>query len=173
MLFSLELILSKILPILEIFKISTQIYLIFVISWYMPFYFKLSNSSLLINLDLLILFLSIQSIILKRYQLIILGLCLGFLIDIDFEQNLIGVNSFFFPLFCYFLGFIKIHANNWTFKIKILYLFIIYCIMFFNKFIFYGYQFNFHDFVSISINSILIILVFLSITRVYYKSRVV
>ena len=173
MLLLLELILSKILPILTLFKVCAQIYLIFIISWYMPFYFKFPNSSLLINLDLLVLFLTIQSFFIKRYQLIILGLFLGFLIDIDLEQKLLGFNSFFIPFFCYFLGFIKIHSNNWTFKIKIAYLFVIYFVMFLNKIIFYSYQFNFHDFISISINSIMIILVLLSIDKLYYKGRII
>ena len=173
MLFLLELILSKALGILNMFRIYAQIYLIFIFSWYLPFYYKISNSSVLINLDLIILFLTIQSINMKRYQLIILGLFIGFLIDIDLEQNLIGLNSFFFPLFCYFLGFIKIHSDNWTFKIKVWYLFCIYFLMFFNKFIFYGYQFNFYDFISIGLNSSIIILVFLSINRLYYKRRVI
>ena len=100
-------------------------------------------------------------------------LLLGFLIDIDLEQKLLGFNSFFIPLFCYFLGFIKIHSNNWTFKIKIAYLFVIYFVMFLNKIIFYSYQFNFHDFISISINSIMIILVLLSIDKLYYKGRII
>ena len=108
MLFLLELILNKGLIVLNLFRVLAQIYLIFIISWYMPFYYKISNSSVLINLDLIILFLTIQSITMKRYQLIMLGLLLGFLIDLDLEQNLIGLNSFFFSLFCYFLGFIKI-----------------------------------------------------------------
>ena len=89
MLFLLELILNKILSILSIVKITVQIYLIFIISWYVPFYFKFSNSSLLISLDLLIVFLTIQSLIIKRYQLVFLGLLLGFLIDIDLEDKLI------------------------------------------------------------------------------------
>ncbi len=173
MLFLLELILNKGLIVLNLFRVLAQIYLIFIISWYMPFYYKISNSSVLINLDLIILFLTIQSITMKRYQLIMLGLLLGFLIDLDLEQNLIGLNSFFFSLFCYFLGLIKIHADNWTFKIKIMYLFSIYFLMFFNKFIFYSYQFNFYDFISISINSCLVLLVFLSVDRFYYKKRVI
>ena len=149
------------------FRIYAQIYLIFIISWYMPFYYKKYRGEVITTA------ITIQSMTMKSYQLIILGLFIGFLIDIDLEQNLIGLNSFFFPLFCYFLGFIKIHSDNWTFKIKVSYLFCIYFLVFFNKFIFYGYQFNFYDFISIGLNSSIIILVFLSIDRLYYKRRVV
>ena len=139
----------------------------------MPFYFKLENSSLLINLDLILLYLTIQSIFIERHKLILLGFLIGFLIDIDIEQKLIGLNSFIIPIGCYFLGFIRIHKNNWNFNIKIFYLLSIYCIMFFNKFLFYGYGFNFYDFLSIIINSSFIIIILLSINRFYYKGKLI
>ena len=105
----------------NVLKIFFQIYLIFIVTWYMPFSFKLFNSSYSINLDFFYLYLLIQSFFLQRYQLIFLGFFIGFLIDIDIETSHLGLNSFFIPITCYFLALIRLNANNWTFYFKIIY----------------------------------------------------
>ena len=100
----------------NIFFIFIQIYFIFIVSWYMPFSYTMKGSSLSLSIDLFLLYILIQSLLLTRPLLILLGLFLGFLIDIDLESNLIGINSFLIPILCYFLGFLKLNSNNWNFN---------------------------------------------------------
>ena len=64
----------------------------------------------------------IQSFIIDRFKLIFLGFFIGFLIDIDNEISLIGVNSFLMPISCYFLGFVRLNSSNWETHTKIIYI---------------------------------------------------
>ena len=139
----------------------------------MPFSYKIGESSIFVKLDLFLLFLLIQSLLIKRFQLLVVGFFLGFFIDLDLESNLIGINSFLIPIMCYFLGFLKFNSNNWEFRIKIIYLLFVLIVYSSIKFLFYGWGINFFDIISIIINSVLVALVFLSIDRYYYKGRLI
>ena len=97
----------------------------------------------------------------------------NFLIDIDLDPNLIGINSFLTPIICYFLGFLKLNLNNWELRIKIIYLIIILIIYSSTKFLFYGWTITFFDVISIIINSLLVLFVLLSINRYYYKGKLI
>ena len=149
------------------------VYLLFIISWYMPFSYKIYGSSISVKLDLFLVFLLVQSFIIERFKLIILGFLIGFLIDMDLESNLIGINSFLIPIVCYFLGFLKFNSNNWDISIKAGYSTIIMIIYSILKFFFYGWGISFFDIVSIIINSFLVLVVLFSINRYYYKGRLI
>ena len=149
------------------------LYILFIVSWYMPFNYKIYNSSIFIKLDVFLLFLLIHSFIFSRFKLVIVGFLLGFLIDIDIESNLIGINSFLIPIACYFLGFLKFNLNNWDLNIKVMYSMFIIIIYSIIKFFFYGWDIGVFDIVSIIINSILIIAIFLSVNKLYYKGRLI
>ena len=139
----------------------------------MPFNYKIYNSSVFIKLDVFLLFLLIHSFIFSRFKLVIVGFLLGFLIDIDIESNLIGINSFLIPIACYFLGFLKFNLNNWDLNIKAMYAMVVINIYSILKIFFYGWHLSFFDIVSIVINSILIIAIFLSVNKLYYKGRLI
>ena len=156
---------------LNFLYLSIIIFALFIVSWYMPFSYKIYDSSIFIKLDVFLLFLLIQAFIVARFKLIIIGFLIGFLIDIDIESNLVGINSFLMPIVSYFLGFLKLNSSNWDLKIKIIYSMIIIFMLSIFKFLFYGWFISFFDIVSIIINSGLILIVFLSINRFYYKGK--
>ena len=58
-----------------------QVFMLFIISWYMPFSYTVPNSSISIMLDLFYLYLIIQSLIRKRIEMVYLGFLMGFLFD--------------------------------------------------------------------------------------------
>jgi len=149
------------------------IFILFIASWYMPFTYKIYNSSVFIKLDVFLLFLLVQSFVISRFRLIITGIMIGFLIDIDIESNLLGINSFLIPLLCYFLGFLKFNLNNWDLNIKVTYSILIMAAYSIVKFLFYGWHINFPDIFSIILNSILVTIVLLSINKFYYKGRLI
>ena len=146
-----------------------QVYFIFIISWYMPFSYTLKGASLSLSVDLFLLYILIQSLVLRRFILILLGLFIGFLIDIDLESNLIGINSFLMPILCYFLGFLKLNSNNWKLNIKIIYLVSNLIIFHFSKFLFYQWTLNFPSLISVIINSLLILIALLSINKYFIR----
>ena len=149
------------------------IFILFIASWYMPFTYKIYNSSVFIKLDVFLLFLLVQSFIVSRFRLIITGIMTGFLIDIDIESNLLGINSFLIPLLCYFLGFLKFNLNNWDLRIKAIYSIIVMIFYSILKVLFYGWAIGFFDIISIIINAILVFIVFLSIDKYYYRGRLI
>ena len=156
---------------LNFLYMTISIFALFIISWYMPFSYKIYNSSIFIKLDIFLLFLLIQAFVVLRFKLILIGFLMGFFIDMDMESNLIGVNSFLMPIVCYFLGFLKLNSSNWDLKIKIIYSMIILFMLSIIKFLFYGWTISFVDIISIMINSGLILIAFLSIDRFYYKGK--
>ena len=149
------------------------IFFLFIISWYMPFSYKIYDSSIFLKLDLFLVFLFIQSFIIKRFKLILLGFLIGFLNDMDLESNLVGINSFLIPILCYFLSFLKFNSSNWDINIKLAYSSIIIIVYSLSKFFFYGWSIGFFDIISIIINSIIVLVVVFSIDRYYYKGRLI
>ena len=149
------------------------VFALFIASWYMPFSYKLYNSSIFIKLDVFLLFLLVQVFIVPRFKLIVIGFLVGFLIDIDIESNLVGINSFLISIVCYLLGFLRFNSSNWDLNIKIAYSMIVLSIYSILKFLFYGWSMGFLDIISIIINSGLVLIVFLSINKFYYKGRLV
>ena len=147
--------------------------MLFILTWYNPFSFWLPGSSVKISLDFLILFFIIQSFVITRFQLIFLGLFLGYLIDLDLETSLVGINSLFLSIAGYFFGLAKINSNNWSNIIKYIYITFICSIIFVNKYIFYQYTFSLIDFISILSNSFLILFTLILIDRFYYKGRLI
>ena len=158
---------------LKIFYNIAIIYILFIISWYMPFSYKLANSSIFLKLDFFLIYIIIQALIWNRFDIILFGFIIGFLMDLDMESNLIGLNSFFIPIVSYFLGFLKLNSSNWNIKFKFIYLSIIVFIYFCFKFIFYQWHLNFLDFISIIMNSILVIGCFISINKYFYKNKLI
>jgi len=138
--------------------------------WYMPFSYSFKGSNIHIALDLFFLYLLVQSFILDRFKLILLGFLIGFLMDIDNEISLIGVNSFLIPISCYFLGFVRLNSSNWEMPTKIIYIIFVLVISYSIKGFFYQWAII-PNIVSIIINSMLIILAFLSINQFYYKKQ--
>ena len=156
-----------------LFKVLSQVYILFVLTWYNPFSFSIFNSSVTINLDLLMLYLVIQSFFLSSTWIIFLGCFLGYLLDLDLETSLVGANCFFLSIAGYLLSLLKINANNWADIIKYLYVWLICFIIFINKYLFYSYQISFFDFISLAINSSIIVITLAIINRFYYKRELV
>ena len=156
---------------LNFLYLPITVFALFIISWYMPFSYKIYNSSVFIKLDIFLLFLLVSAFITSRFYLILIGFLIGFLIDMDIESNLIGINSFLIPIVCYYLGFLKLNSSNWDLRIKTVYSMIILILCSIFKFFFYGWSMTFFDILSIIINSGLILIVFLSINRFYYKGE--
>ena len=155
-------------------KMIFQVYVIFIMTWYMPFEFRLFNSSCSIGLDFIYLYLVIQSFFLQRYQLIFLGLFIGFLIDFDIETSRLGLNAFFMPITCYFLALVKLNKNNWTFHFKVTYLIFVLYLSFLNKYFYYEYYYlGFFDLIAIGINSVLIIISILCISKYLFKKSLI
>ena len=59
-----------------------KIYILFIMTWYMPFSYTVKNSNMSLALDLFFLYLLIQSLLLSRTKLIFIGLLIGFFMDI-------------------------------------------------------------------------------------------
>lgn len=119
------------------------------------------------------LYFIVQSFFLSGVGTIILGCFLGYLIDLDLETSLVGVNCFFLSVGGYLLGLVKINSSNWTDTVKYLYVWFICLILFINKYLFYNYQFNFSDFISIAINSLIVTVTLIVVNRFYYKGKLV
>ena len=110
------------IKILKSIYILMTIYVLFIAMWYMPFSYSIKNSNVNISLDLFFFYLLVQSFIIDRFKLIVLGFLIGFFIDIDNEISLIGVNSFLMPISCYFLGFVRLNSSNWETHKKLIYI---------------------------------------------------
>ena len=158
------------IKILKLFYLFLKIYMLFIAIWYMPFSYLLKGSDIYIALDLFFLYILIQSFMINRVQLIFLGFLIGFLMDIDNEGSLIGVNSFLMPISCYFLGFVRLNSSNWETYIKVIYITIVLIISYSIKGFFYQWSIIL-NIVPITINSVLISSVFLSINQFYYKKQ--
>ena len=156
-----------------LFKILFQVYCVFILTWYNPFSFSFLDSTVRISLDFLMLYFIVQSFFLSGVGTIILGCFLGYLIDLDLETSLVGVNCFFLSVGGYLLGLVKINSSNWTDTVKYLYVWFICLILFINKYLFYNYQFNFSDFISIAINSLIVTVTLIVVNRFYYKGKLV
>ncbi len=153
-------------------KILFQVYFLFILTWYNPFSFFLLGSSIAINLDFLMLYFIFQSYFMSRSQLIFLGCFLGFLIDLDLETSLIGVNSFFMSIAAYFLSLVKINSSNWKNLIKYTFIYLICVTVYINKYIFYNYQIGFFDLISCLINSLIILITLLMVNYFYSKEKI-
>ena len=156
-----------------LFKILFQVYILFVLTWYNPFSFLIFNSSVRISLDLLMLYFLIQSHFLSRSGLVFLGCFLGYLLDLDLENSLVGINCFFMSIAGYFLGLVKINSSNWGDVIKYGYIYLICLIVSINKYLFYNYQISFSDFISVIINSLIIMITLMIVNRFYYKGKLI
>ena len=158
------------IKILKPIYMLLMIYMLFIAMWYMPFSYSLKASNINIALDLFFLYLLVQSFIIDRFKLIFLGFFIGFLIDIDNEISLIGVNSFLMPISCYFLGFVRLNSSNWEIHTKIIYIIFVLAISYSIKGFFYQWAII-PNIIPIILNSILIVFTFLSINRFYYKKQ--
>ena len=161
---------NKVLDLLYLFA---SVILLFIVSWYMPFNYKIYDSSIFVKLDLFMLFLLFQSFIDTRFKLILIGFLIGFLNDVDLESNFLGINSFLNPILCYFLGFLRLNSSNWDLNFKAIYcmaLMITYAVI---KFSLYDWGMNFFDVISIVFNAVLVLFTILSIDRYYYKGRLI
>ena len=156
-----------------IFKILFQVYILFILTWYSPFYFSLFDSSIKINLDLLMLYFVIQSCFLSQTRLVFFGCFLGYLFDLDLEPSLIGINCFFMSITGYLLGLVKINSSNWVDFIKYAYIYLICFIVSINKYLFYQYHIIFSDLLSVIINCFLILVTLMIVNRLYYKGKLV
>ncbi len=156
---------------INVFKIFFQVYFLFVITWYNPFSFTFLGSSVLISLDILMLYFVVQSFYISRPKLILLGCFLGFLIDLDLESSLIGVNCFFMSIAAYFLSLVKINSSNWTGLIKYSYTFMICLILYINKYLFYSYKISFADFGVALINCSIILGTLIIIHNFYLRGK--
>tara|TARA_A100001037_G_scaffold172305_1_gene154760 strand:- start:196 stop:480 length:285 start_codon:yes stop_codon:yes gene_type:complete len=92
--------------------------------------------------------------------------------DIDGEGSFIGINSFLIPAMCYFLGFLKLNSNNWDLYAKIVYLVVVCVLSYTAKVLFYQWDLL-ANIIPIVINSIIIIMAFLSINVFYYKRQLI
>ena len=149
-----------------------KIYILFIMTWYMPFSYIVQSSNISLSLDLFFLYLIIQSILLSRVKLIFIGFLIGFFMDIDGEGSFIGINSFLIPAMCYFLGFLKLNSNNWDLYTKIVYLVVVCVLSYTAKVLFYQWDLL-ANIIPIVINSIIIIMAFLSINVFYYKRQLI
>ena len=156
--------------IVDLFFLFFQVCMLFIISWYMPFSYMLPNSSISIMLDLFYLYLIIQSLIRNQIEMVCLGFLMGFLFDLDNELTFIGLNSLLMPISCYCLSFLRLNSSNWNFYVKIIYILAILIISYSIKSIFYQWSLIPHV-VPIIINSLLVIVTFLSINKYYYKNQ--
>ncbi len=150
-----------------------QVYAIFVLTWYNPFSFSIIDASIKINLDFILIYFVFQSFFFSRVGLVFLGCFIGYLLDLDLETSLVGLNCFFLSIAGYFLGLIKINSGNWTNAIKNVYIWIICLIFFINKYAFYNYSLSFLDFISILINSSLIVITLIIVDKFYYKGKLI
>ena len=155
-------------PISMVFKI----YILFIMTWYMPFSYTVKNSNMSLALDLFFLYLLIQSLLLSRTKLIFIGLLIGFFMDIDGEASFIGINSFLIPIMCYFLGFLKLNSNNWDIYTKIIYLVTIFTLVYSAKVLFYQW-YILPNLIPVIVNPIIILAAFLSINIFYYKKQLI
>ncbi|MAV64459.1 MAG: hypothetical protein CMG00_04625 [Candidatus Marinimicrobia bacterium] len=154
-----------------IFKVFFQIYLLFIVSWYMPLGFSLVESSYTIGVDFFYLYLLIQSFFLKRYQLILLGSLLGFLMDLDLDSNYLGFNTLFTPIFCYFVALIKMNASNWTQHFQLIYMLTVLFFSFLNKYLYFKYSLAFFDLLCIFINSVIVVVIFIFLNKYFYNKK--
>ena len=155
-------------PISMVFKI----YILFIMTWYMPFSYTVKNSNMSLALDLFFLYLLIQSLLLSRTKLIFIGLLIGFFMDIDGEASFIGINSFLRPIMCYFLGFLKLNSNNWDIYTKIIYLVTIFTLVYSAKVLFYQW-YILPNLLPVIVNPIIILAAFLSINIFYYRKQLI
>tara|TARA_B100000401_G_C52724936_1_gene680561 strand:- start:386 stop:874 length:489 start_codon:yes stop_codon:yes gene_type:complete len=158
------------IKILKSIYILMTIYVLFIAMWYMPFSYSIKNSNVNISLDLFFFYLLVQSFIIDRFKLIVLGFLIGFFIDIDNEISLIGVNSFLMPISCYFLGFVRLNSSNWETHKKLIYIIFVLIISYSIKGFFYQWAIV-PNIVPFIVNSMLIILAFLSVNQFYYKKK--
>ena len=158
---------------INIFKIFFQVYFLFVLTWYNPFSFTILGSPVLISLDILMLYFVVQSFYLSRPKLIFLGCFLGFLIDLDLESSLIGINCFFMSIAAYFLSLVKINSSNWTDFIKYSFIFLICIILHINKYLFYNYELSFSNLGVGLINCLIILGTLIVLNKVYFKGKLV
>ena len=147
-----------------------KIYMLFIAMWYMPFSYHFKGSDISIALDLFFLYLLVQSFMINRFQLIFLGFLIGFLMDLDSEVSLIGVNSFLMPISCYFLGFVKLNSSNWEKYTKITYIIFVLVVSYAIKGFFYQWSII-PNIIPIIINSTFVMLALLSINQFYYQKQ--
>ena len=93
-----------------------------------------------------------------------------FFMDLDNEVSLIGVNSFLMPISCYFLGFVRLNSSNWETYTKLIYIIFVLIISYSIKGFFYQWAIV-PNIVPFIVNSMLIILAFLSVNQFYYKKK--
>lgn len=103
--------------------------------------------------DILIVFLTYIGIYYGRFFAIIFGFITGILQDFNSQVALIGIMAFCKSLTGYCLGSIPRYKQIWSAKMRILYIYIIYCLHFF---IFYYFKLIGID-VSYTISIIIII----------------
>ena len=156
--------------IINLFFLFFQVCMLFIITWYMPFSYMLPNSSVSIVLDLFYLYLIIQSLIRKRIEIVCLGFLIGFFFDLDNESTFMGLNSFLVPIICYCFSFLRLNSSNWNFYVKIMYILVILIISYSIKSIFYQWSLIPHV-IPIILNSLLVLITFLSINKYYYKNQ--
>ena len=89
------------------------------------------NSNLSINLDVLLIYLTYLSFNFKLYKVIIFAFFIGLFQDLIVNIQMIGFFSLIKSLSVFFIGSIKKYNILWTNNIKLMFIFLIYCIHFF------------------------------------------
>ena len=129
------------------------------------------SSSLSINFDILLIYLTCLVLIFKLHQIIYFAFIIGLLQDLVINIDMIGILSMIKLLSVYFIGFINKYKFVWNNKIKLGYLFIIY---FFHFMIYYYILIdnnNYLIFVLSILQAISCLTIFLLIQRTFLKNR--
>ena len=160
---------NRIKLITKYFTIS--IFLIFVQA-YLPKIFV--NSELKISIDLFLIFLTFISLLKNDIYLIIFyAFILGLIQDFVVNIGIIGCLSFLKPLSVYCIGILKNRNKLWSRFIKLLFLYFIY----FSHFFIYYYILMSNNFFLIFylslIQSLVILVLFYFIEKIFYNSRLI
>ena len=125
-----------------------------------------------INLDLLLIYLTFSIFIEKdTYKLIFLAFIYGLIQDIVINIDQIGLLSFIKSFSIYLLSYVLKYETIWRWKVKLLYIFLIYFIHFFIYYIIIYHDIYINVIMVGVFQSILCILIFIVLNKLLFNIK--